>query len=80
MRSQAVALVAAALEPGLFSEVVVRDGLESWQYLLDKPMEFSAAPELFCLDLYKEFDIDRLAAMAAPTAVRSEPASKISPR
>ena len=32
-------------------------------------MAFRAAPELFCLDLFKEFDIDRLIALAAPTTV-----------
>ncbi len=25
---------------------------------------YEAAPDLFCLDLYKEFDVDRLAALA----------------
>src|SRR5438034_1496196 len=33
------------------------------------PISFQNAPELFCLDLYKEFDMDRLAAMAAPAKV-----------
>jgi hypothetical protein len=30
---------------------------------------FDQAPELFCLDLYKLFDIDRLEALAAPAKV-----------
>jgi hypothetical protein len=30
-------------------------------------MTFEQAPELFCLDLYKDFDLDRLGAVAAPT-------------
>jgi dienelactone hydrolase len=71
IRSQGVALVAAALEPGLFSEIVVREGMHSLSYLLDAPVKFEQAPELFCLDLYKHFDIDSLEAMAAPTEVRT---------
>jgi hypothetical protein len=70
MRSQAVALVAAALEPDLFSEIEVQNGLHSFSYALEKPVEFDQAPELFCLDLYKDFDIDRLEALAAPATTR----------
>jgi hypothetical protein len=70
IRSELVALVAAALEPRLFGEVVVRDGMKSLGHLLDKPVEFLDAPEAFCLDLYKEFDVGELAALAAPTVVR----------
>ena len=69
IRNQVVALTAAALEPGLFSDLSVRNGMRSLQYLLDAPVEFEKAPELFCLDLYKDFDIDRLASLAAPTKV-----------
>lgn len=71
IRNQAAALVAAALEPNLFSEITVRDGMRSFSYLLDKPVPYGQAPELFCLDLYKEFDIDRLEALAAPATVQS---------
>jgi hypothetical protein len=63
------ALIAAALEPGLFSEVVVRDGMSSLQYLLDAPVRFQDAPDLFCLDLYKHYDIDRLVLLAGRTKV-----------
>jgi len=47
-RSQVTALVAAALEPALFSDVGIRDGMESLTKLLDGTYE--AAPNLFCLD------------------------------
>ena len=80
MRSQAVALAAAAIEPAAYSEVVVRDGIQSWYHLLEKPVDFSAAPELFCLDLYKHFDLDRVALLAAPVQVKSEAAGRITPR
>jgi hypothetical protein len=68
-RSQVVALVAAALEPNLFSEVAITGGMHSLGFLLDGPVPFRSAPELFCLDLYKDFDIDSFQAMAAPTKV-----------
>lgn len=66
MRSQAVALVAAALEPKLFREVVIGKGLRSWKEVFDRPVKYQDAPELFCLDLYKQFDLDALAKMAHP--------------
>jgi dienelactone hydrolase len=69
IRNQVAALIAAALEPGLFSEVAIHDGMRSLQHLLDGPVRFVEAPELFCLDLYKDFDVDRLAAMAGSTKV-----------
>jgi dienelactone hydrolase len=71
IRNQAVALVAAAIEPDLFSEISVHDGIRSLSYLLEKPVTYAQAPELFCLDFYKEFDIDRLEALAGPVTVQS---------
>jgi dienelactone hydrolase len=69
IRSQVVALVAAAIEPGAFSEIVNSHGMKSLSYLLETPVPFRSAPELFCLDFYKYFDLDRLAAMAAPVKI-----------
>ena len=76
-RSQVIGLVAAALKPGLFRELIVHEGHGSLRYLLDAPVEYQAAPDLFCLDLYKEFDLDRLAQLSAPTTVRN---SEVPPR
>ncbi len=69
IRTQVIALVAAGLEPDLFSEIVNRQGMRSLSYLFDLPVEFEQAPELFCLDLYKDFDVDSLEALAAPAQV-----------
>jgi hypothetical protein len=66
IRNQLIALAAAAIAPENFSAVVNRNGMKSLSYLLDTPVPFRAAPELFCLDLYRYFDIDSLAALAAP--------------
>ena len=59
-RNQVAALVAASIEPALFEKVEVREGMASLQEVLDKPVEYAAAPELFCLDLYRDFDLPRL--------------------
>jgi dienelactone hydrolase len=72
MRSQVAGLIASALEPNLFARVVVHEGISSLGFLLEKPVSFFDAPELFCLDLYKEFDVDRLALIAAPAQVTTE--------
>jgi hypothetical protein len=64
-----IGLVAAALRPSLFREVVIRDGARSLRRLFDAPVEYHAAPDLFCLDLYKQFDLDGLARLAAPAVV-----------
>lgn len=69
IRSQAIALIASALEPTLFSEVLVHEGMRSLVYLLDTPVAYQDAPDLFCLDLYREFDLDRLAILAQPAKV-----------
>jgi hypothetical protein len=72
IRSQLIAQVAAAMEPQLFREVVTRDGMTGLRHLLDKPVAYEEYPDLFCLDLYKDFDIGRLAALAAPARVTAE--------
>jgi hypothetical protein len=64
IRSQVVAILSAALEPKLFSEIVAREGMASLSYLLEKPVDYQQAPELFCLDLYQNFELDSLEAMA----------------
>jgi len=72
MRNQVSALVASALQPDLFSVLVVHEGILSLGYILEAPVTFQEAPELFCLDLYKQFDLDRLMVLAAPAKVTVE--------
>ncbi|MGH9400671.1 MAG: hypothetical protein ACRD2P_01020, partial [Terriglobia bacterium] len=69
IRSQMVSLAASALEPRLFSQIEIHHGMSSLSYLLDAPVSYQEAPDLFCLDLYKDFDIDSLTALAAPAQV-----------
>ena len=60
IRMQVIGAVAAALAPETFSEPVARNGMASLRHLLDAPVEYQAAPDLFCLDLLKEFDLEGL--------------------
>lgn len=69
IRTQIASLVSAALEPDLFSQINVHQGMKSLSYLLQKPVMYNDAPDIFCLDLYKDFDIDRLIAIAGPTKI-----------
>jgi dienelactone hydrolase len=69
MRSQVTALVASSIEPTLFSEVVISKGITSLAYLLDTPVGYRTSPDLFCLDFYKEFDLESLVLLAEPTKV-----------
>jgi dienelactone hydrolase len=80
IRSQVIGLVAAALEPAMFSEVQIHQGMRSLNYVLEAPVSHQAAPDLFCLDLYKEFDLDRLVALAQPAKVTLQKALEVSPR
>jgi dienelactone hydrolase len=69
IRSQVVALLAAAIEPDLFSEVQSTEAMDSLRFLLDSPVPYRSSADLFCLDLYKYFDIDSLNALASPVKV-----------
>ncbi len=72
IRNQVTALVASALDPKAFSRLSVREGMQSLGYLTEKAVTYQQAPDLFCLDLYKDFDIDSLAGLAAPTEVEQK--------
>jgi dienelactone hydrolase len=71
IRTAVIAEVAAALEPAAFSTVTSGHAMKSLGYLLDAPVAYRSAPDLFCLDLYKYFDIDSIAAIAAPTKIKN---------
>jgi dienelactone hydrolase len=72
MRTQVAALIAVALDPTQYSEIVVSGGIGSLAYLLGKPVRYEVAPELFCLDLFRYFDVDRLRAIAQPVKVTDQ--------
>jgi hypothetical protein len=66
MRSQVASMIAAAMAPALYTDVVVRQGIPSLGVLLSAPVKFRDAPDLFCLDLYRYFDLDSIAQLGAP--------------
>jgi hypothetical protein len=73
IRNQVVGLTTAALNPGVFEQAVVYDGMPSLGVLLSAGVRYEAAADLFCRDLYKEFDLDRIAELGRPTRVSYRP-------
>jgi hypothetical protein len=71
IRSAVIASAAAAIDPDTFSVITSHHAMKSFGYLLDVPVAFRAAPDLFCLDLYKYFDIDSIAAIADSTTIKN---------
>ena len=69
IRNQVIAVTAAAIEPEMFARIESRHRMDSLAYLLNKPVPFRSAPDLFCLDLYKYFDLDSLSALAGSTEI-----------
>ena len=76
IRSQVVAQVSAALSPDLFAAIVSDDAIDSLGSLMEGPLLFRSVPELFCLDLYKYFDIDLFTSMAEPVRIERHLAQK----
>jgi hypothetical protein len=70
VRSEIIASVAAAIAPGLFSELLIRNGIRSLAELFDGEIDYQDAPDLFCLDLFKNFDLEQLGALAGSTSFR----------
>jgi dienelactone hydrolase len=68
-RAQLITMVAAAIHPDLFSALESRQSIPSLAVVFDHPETYIQAPEMFCLDLYRDFDIDTLSAIAAPVKV-----------
>jgi hypothetical protein len=68
-RSETVAMVAASLEPALFSALESRHSISTLMDIFDHASAYSEAPELTCLDLYHDFDFNTLTAIASPVRV-----------
>lgn len=69
VRAEAVAFSAVALKPELFTRLDARDSIPTLMDAFTRPLTYPQAPELMCLDLYRDFDYDILAAMAAPVTI-----------
>ena len=58
IRSSVIAAIAAAIDPHAIDSIQSRHSIKSLAYLLDTPVSFRSAADLFCFDLYKDFDMD----------------------
>jgi hypothetical protein len=68
-RAQTVAMVAAALDPAMFASLESRKSIASLSDVFEHPQTYDAASELLCLDLYRDFDLNTLSAIAAPVPI-----------
>ena len=68
-RGQTVAVVSAAIAPELFSSIEARHAIASFGDLFTHPPDYHEAPELMCLDLYRDFDFNTLRLIAAPVKI-----------
>jgi len=68
-RGETVALVSAAMVPELYSSIEVRHGIQTLGDLFMHPPGYHEAPELMCLDLYRDFDFNTLSLIAAPVNI-----------
>ncbi len=68
-RSETAAVVAAAIEPQLFSSLDAYHAIQSFAAVYTKPLTYKEAPDLMCLDLYRDFDLSTLTAIASPVKV-----------
>ena len=57
------------MQPHLFRSVAIHQGIHSLGELLDKSVSSDDVPDVFCLDLYKDFDLDILKTLAEPATV-----------
>jgi len=64
-RSETVAMVASALEPELFSALKLRESIRSLIDVFNHPSNYQNAPEITCLDLFRDFDFNLFEVMAS---------------
>ncbi|WP_417381683.1 prolyl oligopeptidase family serine peptidase [Gimesia sp.] len=69
-RSSLFALVAAAIDPEVFSNVELQGSLGSLKEIIEQDQSVNQAPELFCFGLLKQFDIKGLVALAGKDKVK----------
>jgi hypothetical protein len=55
--------------PELFSAIEARLAIPSFGDVFTRPLGYKEAPELMCLDLYRDFDFNTLSLIAAPVKI-----------
>jgi hypothetical protein len=68
-RMHVLSLAAGAVEPHLFNSIAIQHGMHSLSDLLDESVKSTQIPDMFCRDLYSNFDLDMLRAMAEPASI-----------
>jgi dienelactone hydrolase len=68
-RAETVAVVSAAILPDLYASIESRHAIAGFGDLFTHPLGDHDAPELMCLDLYRDFDINTLSLIAAPVKI-----------
>jgi hypothetical protein len=58
------------LEPDLFEQLDLQQSIPSLSDVFEHPSAYSKAPEMMCLDLYRDFDFNTLAVIASPAKVK----------
>jgi Acetyl xylan esterase (AXE1) len=71
-RTSLIALVASGGETGANRELKLHQPMSSLKEPLEKDMEITAAPELFCFGLVEHFDMQRLKSLVAPRPVSAD--------
>lgn len=74
-RTSLAALIATALEPNVIAGVELTGSMKSLKEIIEKNGSVDKTPELFCFGLLEAFDIEQIAALAAPRTVRFVDAS-----
>lgn len=68
-RAETLALVAAALKPAMFSGIEAQKSIATFMDVFDHPGDYKGAEDVLCLDLFRDFDIDTLTAIASPVHI-----------
>ena len=71
-RTSLIALVAAGVETGAIRELKMHQPMTSLKEPIEKDMDVTKAPELFCFGLVEHFDMKRLKALLAPRPVSED--------
>jgi hypothetical protein len=72
-------LIAVALEPGLFGDLVTESLLSSFKRLMDYPLDYEQAAPLFCFGLLARFDIPDLVRLCGAVEVRDPSRGRLQP-
>jgi dienelactone hydrolase len=68
-RTETVAIVTAALDPDMFTSLESRKSIASFSDVFEHPLAYNAASELLCFELYRDFDLNTLSAIASPVPI-----------